>query len=446
MRLALLQPQLRCACAALWIGLLAGCSSPAELVSSGPQPALLPELPAAGPYWSRQVSDVTSQIGSDRYQDCAEPGALPDVPFTGALQLDGTAASEYAWSIWRFALTPETVIEKFKITLTASGLSPYYTAYADYTQHRWVVSDVHGGGTTVFPVDESSLHSADEYAYLAILVAPDSIIKVAQIEMTAEGPPLPGPIFDQFEDNDEMDIAYPLTAGMYHASIHESYRGDIPAPEQQDFWDFYSIDLQAGQTLTLTLRYEVFDHFHNAPLPNYNDLDLLFYTSLTTNYMNDFIEQYSGLRIYYAPFEHCVYTADAARTIYIGIRGDSEASDPVDNNAEYYLGVAITNGLTYTVTGNISVLGEIPNRDVVVFLEAATDELPGNYNYVTALPPGNAGYFEITGVPDGDYTLWVHGTARYGPSDFVWPESLLLTVDGADLSGMDLDLSDYPGL
>ena len=430
--------------AGLCLALASGCggsgSGPA-LHTDAPAAGGLPALPADGPYFSRTVSDVTTQTGADRLSNSAV-GTAPMVGDANSLTLDGTAAGEFAWAIWCFPLTPTTEIAQFSITPKQSGQNKYFYAYADYAQNRWVYSAEKSGGTSFAPTDQAALHSAGEFAYIAILVGAGNTVNIAEIAMDATGPPPEYAIFDQFEDNDTSQTAWPLDPGLYRASIHETYNLNMPGGEYTDVWDFYQIQLAAGQTLVYTMRFEPYDHFWaysiEYPAPNFNDLDVLFYLGPTNYPLDDFIEANSSTRIYYDSFEQGSYTANAQRSVILGILGDINIADPTDANAEYYLGIMIGTAL-HEVSGSLKMDGAVPDRDLVAFLE------PGNFNFVTALPGnGTPGDFTIPGVPDGTYTLRACVTARFPPFSHFFDASLPVTVDGGDVSGLYLDLEALP--
>jgi hypothetical protein len=73
-----------------------------------------------------------------------------------------------------------------------------------------------------------------------------------------------------------------------------------------------------------------------------------------------------------------------------------------------------------------------------VFLE------PGNFNVPTNFDSGQEGKFEIEGVPDGTYTLKVQGSAGFYQTGYVYPETLQVTVAGANVSGKNIEISAFP--
>jgi hypothetical protein len=117
-----------------------------------------------------------------------------------------------------------------------------------------------------------------------------------------------------------------------------------------------------------------------------------------------------------------------------------DISEPgLRTNAEYDLAIFISDAV-YTVSGTITQQGNALDTDVVAFLE------PGNFNVNTPVPgSGTPGEFSIQGVPPGSYKLRAHGTARYGPTGYAWPEETDVVVTNGNVSGVTLNLGPDPG-
>lgn len=414
----------------------AGCQTSAPPADPTPAHAALPALPDDGPGWSKYLATTTFTVpGTATYSTSGEPGVAESA---GWLTMDGDQAGEMAWAIWQFPLPEETSVEDIAINLQQSGFNEYWVLWADYDQGRWVpdAEKARKGSGPVYP--PAGVRSPGNYVYMAIVVLPGYKINIDTLEFTHDGtPPSTDPIFDQFEDNDDTETATPLDPGLYRASIHETIRIDMSDPnEYKDYWDFYKIHVDAGKHLTVTMRFEVFNHFLD-PL-SFNDLDLLFFHGPTQNPLNDFDQDLSSYRTYYQAFEQVDYDATAGGDRYIGIRGDFGDIQSPDNNAEYDLGVYVSDAV-YTVSGAVTQGGETPAWDHIVFLE------PGNFNAVTPYDP-LSGTFTIPGVPNGTYTLKVASTSRSsaGPYDYVWDQTQEVTVNNGNVGGIIIDIGPDP--
>jgi len=427
------------------VGFDAGLKPPAAALLG--LPSLPQDAHLAGPI--RQVLSVNSYDGADRFTNSVG-GVSVNQNNGWWLELDATTANPYAWAMWRLAADAVEPFTTFRINCGTPSMR-YYVIYADYARNRWMFYTPQVGlglsfaGTieidpASLPGGESVLHSPGGFAYIALIAVPANSgkLQVKGIDVTIPGgDPLPGedPIYDQFENNDTLATCTPLTQGMFKASIHQRYTLGMQLDgEERDYFDCYCVNVPVGKTLTATLRHETFDHFGGVE----NDADLLFYFPGASNIGNDFDETLSSTGIFYDPFEQVNFVAPADGDYLLTVIGDN--SEPgVRTNAEYDLGIFISDAV-YDVSGTITQGGNPLTTDVVAFLK------PGNFNVNTPVPPaGVGGSFTIKGVPPGTYTLWVHGTARYGPTGYVYPEHKQdIEVLNANVTGIELEIGPNP--
>jgi hypothetical protein len=424
---------------------------PAAVERAGLPPlAELDQLPPHG------VATTTEHTGASRIADSgAGVSVHPSDP--GWLTLDGSAAGTYTWAMWQLPVTTGEELTGVTVNFYGSGLNRYWLGHPDYDAGVWDFGDGDRVGVSTFtPEPGSNILSGDEL-YFVVLVLPGNTVTVSGLEVEDSGTSGgDDPIYDDFEINDNATYAIPepeegpyeFTApGNYRAGLYQTTQELMDKPS--DHYDYYLYNGTAGNTLTITLRFEVWDHFWEPgdpdyPVPDFNDLDVLFLHGQTGDPLNDFDEDNSGLRIYYMPFEHIVYELEVDEEIVIGIAPDPDPYFQTKSNAEYYLGIHESPAV-YTVSGDVTIAGAVPDRDLVVFLE------PGNFNDVTGVPgdpaTGEPGVFDITGVPPGSYTLKVHSTARKNPAGYVWEgtgEQLAVEVTTGNVGGLSLDLSAPP--
>jgi hypothetical protein len=220
----------------------------------------------------------------------------------------------------------------------------------------------------------------------------------------------------------------------------------------KDMMDFYSVTLTAGQYLTATLMFEPYDHFW-APggewlTPNYNDLDVLIYPPGSTLPYDQFIESASGTNLYFYPADEGFYHVPSDGDYIIGILGDMGDLPHIDSNAEYYLGIYV-NDSVHSVKGTVTQNSAEATKPFLVYLEYTTP-VGGNMGCFSAMAPIDAsphGQFEIKGVPDGVYTLKVESSASfyvYPKHPYIWPETLPVTVAGADVTGVSINIGNDP--
>jgi hypothetical protein len=427
---------------ALTLPLLSGSCSTGSAAPLADAPSL-PALPQDGPAWTRQVSEVTTIDGVDTYLDCGAPGAAPHISQATWLTLDGDqAAGEYAWAIWQIPLSDLTTVQEIALSIQQSGLSKYYLAWADYSAGQWRFisvdgkAELQGQKTLTVPGaqigDETAMHSPGEFAYLAMLVLPGHKINVAGYTVTVDIDNSGNdPIYDDFEDNDNLDTCYPLEPGEYRASIHQKNVPEMDDPnENRDAADAYCIDVGPGQTLTVTLRHELYDHFGGGWL---NDLDLCFYSPGSDDVWEDLVESESSISSRH-PFEQIVYESGGG-TYYISVLPDLVDMD-TDDDAEYYINVFLSDN-TYRVSGTVKLDGQTVTKDYTVYLE------PGNFNALTPVDGGENGFgsFNIEGVPNGEYTLKVQGTNTFGEQDIAFPVEMPVTVLNNDEVNLVVELS-----
>jgi hypothetical protein len=424
---------------------LSGCGGRAEATGGG-----LPPLPADGPYVPRHTSATTTLNGADALLTSGAPGVQPHAQFDTWLTLDGDLAGELAWAIWRIDLGPGFDLASVSVNVQQSGLKRYWLLYADYTSGRWEY--VYNGtdplgekGVQGFtPADPQGVRSPAHYAYVAVLVLPTQGVNVGllEVETTFNGT-LTEPIFDTREDNDSLDEAQDgpllLGPGQYFASVHESpIEGWTEFGERIDKYDYCLVSLQAGETLTATLKHDAAD-----PLGVFSgsmDLDLLFYNPGATRELDDFIESASGVRIHFYNFEQVTYTASSAGWYPLGVIAVPDIDEEAPDSAEYELNLFINPaGTVYEVRGNVTIDDAMPDHSLIVVLE------PGNFSALsTGADQPVRGQFTIPGVPNGEYTLKVYGNAGYEPTGWVWPESETVTVNNGDVAGAGIDLSPAP--
>jgi hypothetical protein len=387
--------------------------------------------------------------------DSGAPGAQPEATHADWLRLDATQSGGFAWAIWRIPLTAGFRLEQLDFNIEASGLNRYWLALADYGSGTWrfvltgaYPTGIQGDQSLVWPTTglpaEPDLHSPGEFAYLACIVEGANKVNVATLDVTDSDPGVgPGedPIYDQFENNDTLDTYHDLTAGSYRASVHMTNRTDMNDPDEwKDVYDCYRVNVPAGKTLTATLRFEPFDHFWDGVSYRYeNDLDMLFFMPGASSILNDFVEQYSSLRIWYYQFEQVTYQAGSTQDYPICVMG--ALGEGVNSNAEYDLNIFVSDS-AYTVSGYLTQQGALPTKKFVVFLE------PGNFSDLTAFADEGEqdGHFAIAGVPDGDYTVKVASSFAFYPTPYTWPETAQAQVLAGDSVGNDIDIgADPPG-
>jgi hypothetical protein len=458
---------LLCLCLLLVLAACGGSAPDAPAVTSnaylalkaGQEPVYRPfptSLPDESALLARQISAVTSFDGVSRFMDSGV-GVTPNTLNQQWLALDGTVATPASWAIWRFPECtdpPNGPFLDFQVFVKFASGQFFYVAYADYTANRWVFFDIVNnpdGLLTSFafnpaslPNGEDSLHSPGGFAYLAIL-AVGTNVQVQHMDCTTPEPdPIPGTdsIPDQFEDNDTLATCYPLTPGMYHASIHQSNAEMADQNELRDPIDCYCVDVPAGKTLTATLRHEIWDHFGSG---FENDADLLFYFPGASEVYNDFDEPLSSTGIFYDPFEQVLFTNSTGSDMMVSLAVVGEIGEPgVRTNCEYDLGIFISD-VAFRVGGTFTQNNAELDKDVVAYL-TGPGGVGGNFNINTPVPgSGQPGVFSIPGVPPGTYELHAHGSARFGPQGYVWPETLTgITVTVADVTGQELDLGPDP--
>lgn len=425
----------------------------AELPAAGPPQSALPALPDDGPAFSHAVSVVGSLPGSPAFLDSGAPGASPHATQAAWLTLDAAQSGGFAWAVWQIPLAADIQLQQLDLNLQASGLNRYWLAVADYTAGSWrflltgqYPAGIQGSQSLSWPGAglplEPALHSPGEFAYVACLVTGTNKVNIASLGITNSDPgPGPGddPIYDLYEDNDTLDSCHPLGPGQTHASVHMSINTEMHDPnEWRDTYDCYCVNVPSGKTLTATLRFEPYDHFWDGVSYRYeNDLDLLFYMPGASSILNDFVEQYSSLRIWYYQFEQVTYKANATADYPLCVMG--ALGEGVPSNAEYDLNIFVSDN-AYTVSGYLTQQGALPTKKFVAYLE------PGNFSDLTAFGDEGEqdGHFAITGVPDGSYTLKIASSFAFYPAPYTWPETAAVLVSGADSVGNDLDIGADP--
>ena len=433
---------------------LTACSEGSAIATDNDTPLVkrpLPGLPLDGPAWSRQVSAVTTKEGAATFMTSGEPGAHVHTSFAELLTLDGNSGVDLAWAIWQLPVTAETEVQKLQINLYLSGNNRFHFAVANYATGKWIFPSLDdfpdgtkGNASLELGVDDGALHSPGENIYVAALVLPGSIVHIQNVEMTVEdtGGGNDDPIYDQYEDNDELEIAKLVPLGELRASIHETVVLEMSDPNEIiDTQDFYIVPVEAGQTLTVTMLFEAVNRFPEVGHPTLNDLDLLLYppgSTLELDQFNDDDDAF-GAELYFYPFEQGTWTVGAGGDYMIGII----AREPGHDNAEYDLNIFVSDN-AYEVTGFVTKEGAQVTERFVVYLE------PGNFNAVTSLDPefpGDAGKFSIKGVPNGGYTLKVHSSASFHEDHpFTWPETKSILVIGSDVTDASIDIGPEPEL
>nr|MDQ3024624.1 hypothetical protein [bacterium] len=73
----------------------------------------------------------------------------------------------------------------------------------------------------------------------------------------------------------------------------------------------------------------------------------------------------------------------------------------------------------------------------------------GNFNDITWFtgdegPPESRGDFVIEGVPDGSYTMYVHGSSGFQQTGWVYSTTKDVVVNGVDVM-QDIDIELYSG-
>ncbi len=444
--------RLRSGLAVLCASLLA-CGMPAVLGGCGgttagaPEAAsiarALPALPQDGPATLHRVSAASILSGYPAHLDSGAPNVAQHATIPEVLTLDSTslneAAREFTWAIWRLQLSAGVSVDDIKVTTYKSGTQPFYAGVANYGAGLWQLEQIQVNGASLNLPPEIELHSPGESVYIAIVVMAPQIINVQALDITTSGGTGNDPIFDAFEPNDPITAPWHMEPGYYHASIHETF---IPEMGGRDKWDFYTVTLGANQSLTATLDYEAYDHLW-APggewlTPNYNDLDVLIYPPGSELPYDDFIEDASGLNIYYYAADQG-FKANISGDYIIGILGD--VSDPfnvVDNNAEYDLGIYVSDA-THTVSGKLTHDGADIDKSYLVYLEytVPVDGNRGFFNALATIDTAPHGKFSIRGVPDGEYRLWVRSSGAFYPypvHPYVWQQWEPVSVAGADVT------------
>lgn len=411
----------------------------------------LPPLPDDGPAWTRRSSTTDNSVdGSGANPTSGAPYVYPHASIPQVLVMDATlpGAPDFIWAIWRVQLSPGMTVTTIRVDTQGSVGKPFYAGLANYSKGHWVFGPETMNHPTLPLPPESELHSPGNSVYVAIVVMKGVLVNIQTITVSTDGGTGTDPIFDQFEPNNPMQQAWPLGPGYYHASIHETY---VPEMGGRDMMDFYTVSLTAGQYLTATLMFEPYDHFW-APggdmlTPNYNDLDVLIYPPGSTLPYDQFIESASGMTIYYYASDQGFYQVPSSGDYIIGILADADIPH-VDSNAEYYLGIYVSDSV-HKVTGTITKETLEIDKPFLVYLEnpdpLATDRYC--FNAVAPIDTAPHGQFEIRGVPDGTYTLKVRSSGGYYPykvHPYTWPQTLPVNVAGSDVTGLHLDIGEDP--
>jgi hypothetical protein len=437
---------------------LGACTGPADsLPGTAAIARALPPLPNDGPAALRRVSTASTLPGYPAYQDCgagvAQHATIPEVLVLDSTGLD-SAAHEFTWAIWRMQLSAGVTVGEIKVTTYQSVGKTFYAGLANYAAGVWQLERITVNGASLhLPAQELDLHSPGECVYLAVVVMAGQKVSLQALDITTSGGAGNDPIFDDFEPNDPMASAWHLGPGYYRASIHETF---IPEMGGRDKMDFYTVTLGAGQSLTTTLDYEPYDHLW-APggdllTPSLNDLDVLIYPPGSSLPYDQFLmPPASGMSIYYYAADEGFYTSASGGEYIIGILGD--VSDPyniVDNNAEYHLGIYVSNGgQTHSVSGTVAHNGAEITTPFLVYLEytVIADDDRGFFNAVAGIDTAPHGKFTVLGVPDGAYTLYVRSSAAfyaYPAHPATWPQTLGVTVAGADVTDANIDITGEP--
>lgn len=405
-------------------------------------PASTPAFPLDEAHYSRHVNAVEAVDGQASFSDIGAPGFSNHPTVAGTAVLASSTEVPTAWAVYRFPLNNPLDLESVKINLFQGKLDDsYYVMLADYSSMRWQMIGQKTGTSQLVPADWTGMdpESPGNWCYIAILVVDNRDINIAGIEATIDdGSGTEYPIFDDFEDNDTLVDCTPIDVGSYLASTHDTYVPEmVEIDEGFDRWDFYCVGLLAGEHFTATMAYEFVDHF-NQPNGNFNDLDVLVYEpGVLQDPLDNFSEQWSSLRIYFTNMEHVHFVAPITGTYRLGIRGDLADQFGSDSNAEYVLNV-FKNTSTQTVSGVISQNGTEVDKKFLVVLT------PGNFSAVTSLEASPHGEFTIPGVPSGNYTMSVHGSAAWGQHDYVYPNTKEVVVNGTNVTA-NLDIDSFPG-
>lgn len=405
---------------------------------------VLPGLPSNDSVIVKNASAENTIDGSStysRYQTGVEPEPVhAHDSYPKMLVLDATALTEgFVWAMWQIPVGEDYSFESVSVVLYQSGMNKYSTGLADYSTGHWRFYSEGYGSEYIELTDESSYHSASDNAYVAVIVMAGSKITIGSLDYATTQ--LNQPIHDDYEPNNSLLAPWSASPGTYYASIYETI---IPEMGGKDDFDFYRVHLEAGDYLTATLRFDVFDAIVDPN--NFNDLDVLIYPPGSTLPLEEFDPDASGTNIYYYPFEQGFLHATVEGDYFVGIFGDRV---PPDVNAEYCLNIYVSQSV-HTVSGTLTQLGAEPSKQFVVFLsepgatEPPTYQETCNFNDITSIDAGMHGEFSIPGVPDGEYVLRVHSSSAFYGQPYVWPEQLPVTVSGADRTGLIVDIGIDP--
>jgi hypothetical protein len=400
---------------------------------------------------ARGTSDLSTVTGANFLLSSGAPAATIHPSQATWLVLDGdqTGSSAPAWAVWQLSLAPTDTLQSVTVNMQQIGLRRYWLAYADFTAQRWSFvqpSDLSplgkSGASTVLSTELESMVSPAGNIYVAVLVlggqSPSSKINVEYVEAAYSTTGI-DPIADAYEDNDTLDSCATITPGLIHASIHQTPRDDMSDPQEEtDPRDIYCIDVPSGHELTVTLRYNVFNHFGSGVE---NELDLLYYATGAEDEYNDFVESESSFNLFFYPFEH-IHVASATGIRKVGVIAEI-LDGGIEDDAEYDMYVFVSDE-THTVSGTLKQSNMDVTHKFAVFLE------PGNFNDITWFPgdegPAESkGDFVIEGVPDGSYTLKVHGSGGYEQPGWVYTTTIPIVVSGGDVQNADINIEPYSG-
>jgi hypothetical protein len=414
-----------------------------ETLQSSPGISEGPAFPLDDPHYSRQVDTVETVDGLLSFSNSGAPGFTPHPTISTVAVLESSEAAPTAWAVYRFTLNSNPELLSIKINLHQGNLSSQYLVMlADFASGRWQYQGQHLGTDILLPADYSgfNLVSPGKYCYLALLVIDGKKINVAGIESeTTGGGGGEYPIFDQYEDNDTLSTCTPIGPGSYIASTHDDPVVEmLEIGELKDRWDFYCIDLEAGEHFTATMKYEFVNHF-DQPNGTFNDLDMLMYVPGVPDdrALDDFHEQWSSYRIYFTNMELVHFVVPATGTYKLGIRGQLIDQFTAPSNAEYVLQTFISPN-THTVSGYIT------QNDLEVDKKFLVVLTPGNFSGVTSLEAAPHGGYSISGVPDGTYTMEVHGSAGFSQHDYVYPNTKEVVVNGTNVN-VSMSIDPFPG-
>ncbi len=403
--------------------------------------ASTPAFPLDEAHYSRHVNALESVNGVQSFSNVGAPGYSVHPTIATVAVLESSVAVPTAWAVYRFPLNNPADLESIRISLTQSGFNKYLALLADYNSQRWQVVKETFGTSQILPEDWAGMdpESPGHWCYIAIVVVDGQTINISGLEGTLSESST-DPIFDDFEDNDTLIDCYPIGVGTYFASTHDDYVPEMAFKgEGKDSWDFYCIDLAAGDHFTATMEYEFVNHF-DQPNGPFNDLDVLMYEpGVLDDPLNTFSEAWSSIRIYFTNMELVHFVAPAGGTYRIGIRGDLGDEFVADSSAEYVLRTFISAD-THTVSGLIT-QNELPvDKKFLVVLT------PGNFSSPTSLEFDNPpdGQYSIMGVPDGTYTLSVHGSAAWNQHDYIYPNTKQVVVSGGNVN-QSMSIDPYPG-